>query len=200
MAYLKALGNEPDASGAITFDSSVIEEGRDICGQTEGDAEGDWSEGGFSGPPTLDAIIENEWDDADYRAAIKHLCPKYLPVLRRAQGGFPDGVYEVGKEIKAGTYRTTPGRVTDCYWERSTGAGDTIANDFVSNAPRGITVTLRRGEGFKSEGCGNWMRASVRGGSLGWGRIGSVAGARPHVPLPDQHLSNNLEPCRLSKS
>ncbi|MEU0516680.1 hypothetical protein [Streptosporangium sp. NPDC006007] len=160
MGYLKALGNKPDVSGMITFNPGDIEEGHAICGQSsESDDEDGWSEGAFSGPPTVDAIIENEWDGADYQAAVEHLCPKYLSVLRKAKGGFTDGTYEVGKDIKAGTYRTTPGRITDCYWERSTAGGATIANDFVKNAPGGVTVTLmRRGEGFTSEGCGNWMR------------------------------------------
>lgn len=147
-------------NGTITFDPSLLQEGRAACGQDD-ESEGDYSSSyDSSGPPTLDGIIEGDLDDDEnYRAAIKYLCPKYLPVLQKAKGGFADGTYEVGKDIKSGTYRTTPGRVTDCYWERSTGGGTTIANDFVKNAPRGVTVTLRRGEGFTSEGCGNWMKA-----------------------------------------
>lgn len=126
-----------------------LEQGQEICGLTE-DSE----------PPSLDAIIENvDVDGEVYENAIWYLCPKYVPLWKKAQGGFTDGVYTVGKDIKAGAYRTTPGRVTDCYWERSTGGGRTIANDFVSNAPKGVTVTVRKGEGFTSRDCGNWIRA-----------------------------------------
>lgn len=149
LAYLEALGNKPDADGSITFDSGLIEEGRLLCGEGEESY----------GPPSLDGIIESDQaNDPEYAAALKHLCPKYLPILKKAKGGFTDGTYEVGKDIKAGTYRTTHS-ASDCYWERSTGGGDTIANDFVSNAPRGVRVTIYKDEGFKSQGCGNWQRA-----------------------------------------
>ncbi|WP_449061496.1 DUF732 domain-containing protein [Planomonospora algeriensis] len=160
IAYLKERGNEPDASGTITFDPDLLTEGHQICGRESGE---DDYVGDFIGPPTVQALIEETTSGAGdpdaFKAAITHLCPKYLPVWRKAQGGFTDGTYEVGKDIKAGTYRTTPGSVTDCYWERSTGGGSTIANDFVRNAPRGVRVTVQRGEGFTSEGCGIWMRA-----------------------------------------
>lgn len=146
-ALTVALAEYLEAGETIASDS-YVRQGHEICGQ------GDYSE-----PPTIDAILEHiEAEAEEYGAAIKYLCPKYLPIWRKAQGGFTDGTYEVGKEIKPGRYRTA-GRVSDCYWERSTGGGDTIANDFVTNAPRGVTVTTRKGEGFKSEGCGSWIRA-----------------------------------------
>lgn len=71
---------------------------------------------------------------------------------------FIDGTYEVGVDVKPGTYRTE-GKMTDCYWERSTKGGDTIANDFVSNAPAGVTVRIRTSDGgFKADNCGMWTR------------------------------------------
>ena len=41
---------------------------------------------------------------------VEHLCPKYLPVLKHAKGGFAEGPHDVGKDVKPGAYRTT-GRV-----------------------------------------------------------------------------------------
>jgi hypothetical protein len=69
-----------------------------------------------------------------------------------------DGTYKVGSEMQPGTWSTDPG-VQDCYWERTTGDGQTIANDFVSFAPNGVTVTVRAGDGgFVSQGCGRWHK------------------------------------------
>ena len=80
---------------------------------------------------------------------------------------FSDGRYTVGKKagmILPGNYRLK-GPLVDCYWERSTKNGSTIANDFVTNAPDGVKVSVRAGEGFTSQGCtdregGTWQRVS----------------------------------------
>ncbi|MEH0936778.1 hypothetical protein [Micromonospora psammae] len=79
---------------------------------------------------------------------------------------FADGKYEVGGKpglIQPGRYRLK-GPVADCYWERSRRDGTTIANDFITNAPGGLTVSLRAGEGFTSEGCA--------GNAVKWERVG----------------------------
>ena len=67
-----------------------------------------------------------------------------------------DGSRRIGAEgFAAGTYRSDP-EARECYWERSTGTGDTIANDFVTYAADGVTVTLKDGESFTAERCGMW--------------------------------------------
>lgn len=108
---------------------------------------------------SVGSLIENEFSRDP--SAIEVFCPEFVPALRLAETGFYDGRYAVGVDIAAGTYTTivTPGAagVSDCYWERTTGAGETIDNDFVSLAPQGVTVTVRDGEGFVSEGCGAWL-------------------------------------------
>lgn len=116
----------------------------------------------------VDAMIENS-SSRDPLAA-KYLCPKYSDAMALAVTGFYDGSYSVTKnpssdwfdsEIAPGTYRTTINQgaagVHDCYWERTTGSGRTIDNDFVSFAPKGVTVTVKAGEGFVSDGCGAWL-------------------------------------------
>lgn len=152
-ALAKAMG-EKDVQSLTAY--SYVDDGYVVCGRDDEDEYDD-----FSGPPTLDILIKNMEQQGDvYGAAIRHLCPKYLPLWRKAQGGFEEGTYTVGEDIKPGTYRTTPGRIMKCYWERSTGGGDIIDNQWINNAPNGATVTVRQGEGFTSEGCGNWIRAS----------------------------------------
>jgi hypothetical protein len=59
--------------------------------------------------------------------------------------------------MEPGTYKTKPGS-KDCYWSRTTGGGDIIANDFVGFAPNGVTVTVYPGEGFESTRCGVWTK------------------------------------------
>lgn len=68
-----------------------------------------------------------------------------------------DGNLTVGKTMEPGTWKTKPG-VKSCYWSRSTGGGDIIANDIIDFAPEGVTVTVYDGEGFKSSGCGTWTK------------------------------------------
>ncbi|MBQ1048490.1 hypothetical protein KBX50_08435 [Micromonospora sp. C51] len=108
----------------------------------------------------LDLYIENS-----HHVDAKRLndCPRFLKTWKRAKTGFAEGSHDVGKEIKAGTYETTAhlsgGRVGDCYWERSTDGGRTIANNYITAAKK-VRVTIRSTDGiFTSRGCGNWVRA-----------------------------------------
>ena len=73
---------------------------------------------------------------------------------------FDDGRYTVGHKpgmVKPGIYRVA-GPLRDCYWERSTGNGSIIDNQFITYAPSGTRVTVSTGEGFTSERCGRWER------------------------------------------
>jgi hypothetical protein len=92
---------------------------------------------------------------------VLKVCPTapHIKMLRAVANGdiFQDGDQTVGEDIKPGTYKT--GHVSDCYWERTTNDGQTLANDFVKLAPGGVTVTIRPTDGgFTSEGCGPWRR------------------------------------------
>lgn len=93
--------------------------------------------------------------------AIAAFCPEFSEPLRVARTGFGEGTWLVGTDIPAGQYRTfvEPGTsgTTDCYWERTSGSGATLANDFVALAPEGVTVTISEGEGFVTRGCGGWL-------------------------------------------
>ncbi|MFJ9420698.1 hypothetical protein [Streptomyces sp. NPDC101249] len=98
---------------------------------------------------------------------IPKLCPRWKSTITSAAAGTYDrwistGEWEIknhpsssGKtqEAAPGTYRAT-GTFSNCYWERTTAAGNIIANQYVTQA-RTLTVTLRSGELFKNE-CGNF--------------------------------------------
>ncbi|MFJ9962578.1 hypothetical protein [Streptomyces avermitilis] len=69
-----------------------------------------------------------------------------------------DGDFEVGKDIKPGTYRTTGNTDGLCYWERAKNASgeaaSLIANDNVSGTSY---VTVKATDKlFKSSGCKDW--------------------------------------------
>ena len=105
-------------------------------------------------------VARVDWRRADIEGALS-VCPDapHAGVLREALTAVKvfDGTKIVGKDMEPGTYRTKPS-AKDCYWARTNGGGGIIANDFVSFAPDGVTVTVYPGEGFQSERCDVWTK------------------------------------------
>lgn len=70
---------------------------------------------------------------------------------------FGDGTFIVGKDIKAGTYRTREG-TSGCYWARlkdfNADIGSILANDNIDD-PAIVTIS-KSDKGFESRGCGTW--------------------------------------------
>ena len=148
LRYLKAEGEKPDSEDA----EGTVSYGHEQCKTLRG----------AKGIERVLLMIEDSPEV--YENEVKYLCPKYRKQLTIAERGFSDGNYSVGRSrgdllvVKPGRYRTQPG-TRDCYWERSTKGGKTIANDFVTNAPSGVTVTIYASDGgFSSDGCGAWLR------------------------------------------
>ncbi|KIS27839.1 hypothetical protein TV39_08910 [Arthrobacter sp. SPG23] len=105
-------------------------------------------------------VARMDWRRAEIEGALS-VCPDapHAGVLREALTAVKvfDGTKVVGKDMEPGTYKTKPG-IKDCYWARTNGGGGIIANDFVSFAPDGATVTVYPGEGFQSERCDVWTK------------------------------------------
>jgi len=81
------------------------------------------------------------------------------PITRSRTAPFNGGTYLVGKDISAGTWRSSGG--DGCYWERLRGfsgsADDIIDNDFADGAA--IAAIERTDRGFHAtERCGTWTR------------------------------------------
>ncbi len=73
---------------------------------------------------------------------------------------FSDGLFEVGKDVQPGTYRTDGPDGSNsggCYWSRSDARGTVLQNGVVTDKG---TVTVRTGERIDSAGCLPWRRAS----------------------------------------
>lgn len=108
------------------------------------------------------------------RVVAQTFCPDLLPDMDLSDRGFNHGNYiavaghtgstipeltDTPGQIAPGTYSTVSSGVEDCYWERMSASGSTIANDFLSFVPGNVTVTINSGEGFTSSGCGFWVPA-----------------------------------------
>lgn len=74
---------------------------------------------------------------------------------------FGDGMRVVGDDIPAGTYRTTEDVTGDCFWstyKSGTNGAEVIQIEHPGGgSPR---VTVKRGQDFKSQGCGDWALVS----------------------------------------
>lgn len=105
-------------------------------------------------------VARMDWKKAEAKGALA-LCPNapHVEILREVATSVKigDGTYTVGNRMEPGTYQTKP-NAKDCYWSRTTGGGDIIANDFVGFAPDGVIVTVFAGEGFESKYCGVWTK------------------------------------------
>lgn len=106
---------------------------------------------------SVDEVLR--WQQVVLQGALL-LCPNapHAGLIRAGAEGtvIQDGRHVVGVDMAPGTWRTD-GSVSDCYWERSTGGGDIIDNNFINFAPDGATVTVRASDGgFTSDGCGTW--------------------------------------------
>lgn len=71
-----------------------------------------------------------------------------------------DGVYHVGEDVPAGTYRLRDAVDGSdfCYWVKSKDAegGDIIDNNLASTGR--LQVTLKKGQWFSTERCGTWVK------------------------------------------
>lgn len=94
----------------------------------------------------------------DWQQPIKSAISTFQP-SNTSVTQFKDGMYVVGKDIQAGTYRTRKGS-SSCYYVRLSGFSgeleDIIANE-ITDAQAIVTISASD-KGFKSSGCGTWMK------------------------------------------
>lgn len=77
--------------------------------------------------------------------------------VQAKKNSISDGVWQVGKDIDAGTYRATSQVGSDCYWEISTDNGDNIVqNDFPGGGYPEVTVG--NGQQLKISSCGTMTK------------------------------------------
>lgn len=73
-----------------------------------------------------------------------------------------DGTYQVGKDIPAGTYKSSGASASgagDCYWERAKDASGSMDSIIANNNSTGQSVvTVNAGEFFTTQGCNTWVK------------------------------------------
>lgn len=87
------------------------------------------------------------------------LASKPKPTPKPEEPGFSDGTYQVGADIKPGTYRTREGS-PGCYYARLAGFSNEM-NDILANGNTDspAVVTIKPTDtGFESQGCGKWTQ------------------------------------------
>ena len=67
-----------------------------------------------------------------------------------------DGTVVVGQDVPAGTYETLHA-TTDCYWEIDVHASGQLVDSSLGKSGH-LTVTLKAGEDFTTEYCGDWAQ------------------------------------------
>jgi hypothetical protein len=74
----------------------------------------------------------------------------------QAQNTINEGTWAVGVDVQPGTYRTKDAVSGHCYWGIYSDANgrNIVANDIVTGGRP--TVTLKNGQFFKNDGCGDW--------------------------------------------
>jgi hypothetical protein len=85
-----------------------------------------------------------------------------LPVQQRPPQGLTKGTYEVGVDIKAGTYRTSGPDQADaypyCYWARSRDASGDMNSITANGSTEGPSIVkVNKGEFFTVHGSCNWI-------------------------------------------
>jgi hypothetical protein len=71
-----------------------------------------------------------------------------------------EGTWTVGTDIVAGAYRTTAAVTSGCYWQVSKSGSNGISGILSNGNPTGgfPTVTLKVGQDFTTQGCGDWAK------------------------------------------
>ncbi|MFE6966845.1 hypothetical protein ACFVAJ_17175 [Agromyces sp. NPDC057679] len=169
LAYLKPItemiGTQEEAA-AKTFFAALETAGTPVTDPNSSDSKAKAAEAqawcdtlrrNWSGDRGLAAASLRGSLPTDREAALTALCPDMRGVKDAADQMLADGRRTVGQNVAAGTWRTL-GKVTDCYWERSSGSGEILANDFITLAPDGVSVEVYDGEGFTVQGCGLWEK------------------------------------------
>ncbi len=75
------------------------------------------------------------------------------------QNSVAGGIWTVGSDIKAGTYRTKEAVGSNCYW--AVLKSGTNGSDIIDNAIPGggrPTVTVKKGQDFETVRCGTWVK------------------------------------------
>lgn len=69
-----------------------------------------------------------------------------------------DGIYQVGVDVKSGTYVSTPADSGNCYWARLSSADTSDIADNGNTSGQLVVTITKADKFFESSGCNDWTR------------------------------------------
>ena len=121
-------------------------------------------EGATTAGPAATATVTAEAEPAPTVTVTETGQPERAPATKPkpAPKGLAEGTYQVGVDVDPGRYTTTvPSDSFGSYWTRAkddSGELDSIIANANADAGARVSVTLKKGEFFTSNGCGDWAR------------------------------------------
>lgn len=101
---------------------------------------------------------EQELKDAEDKVAAREKAVGKIEA-EQLENSVEDGIWTVGSDIKAGTYRAKEAVGSDCYWavvKTGTNGSDIIDNGIPGGGRPSVTV--KKGQDFESSRCGTWVK------------------------------------------
>lgn len=101
---------------------------------------------------------DQELKDAEDKVAAREKAVGKIEA-EQLENSVEDGVWTVGSDIKAGTYRAKEAVGSDCYWavvKTGTNGSDIIDNGIPGGGRPSVTV--KKGQDFESSRCGTWVK------------------------------------------
>ncbi|TDU26039.1 hypothetical protein [Arthrobacter sp. JUb115] len=101
---------------------------------------------------------DQELQDAEDKVAAREKAVGKIEA-EQLENSVEDGVWTVGSDIKAGTYRAKEAVGSDCYWavvKTGTNGSDIIDNGIPGGGRPAVTV--KKGQDFESKRCGTWVK------------------------------------------
>lgn len=140
-------------AGSLGDDDKLVELGQAMCGAL------DTSAGDPSVLVNVDTTVPKKLILELARDAATYLCPRWKDkvLAYRLPVGIDDGNWLPGVDFPAGTYETTT-QAEDCYWDVTTGDGDSKHYVEQEIGPGHYKVKLKAGQKFETQGCGTWKK------------------------------------------
>lgn len=119
---------------------------------------GDFSEIIANNNTSAPAIVTIEASDKGFKSSGCGIWTQDLSAITTSRTSFSDGMFIIGTDIEAGTYKNSGG--SSCYYERVRGFTNTL-DDIIANenasAPTIVTIAPSD-QGFKASRCGTWSK------------------------------------------
>lgn len=149
----KFLTSARTYAGSLGDDDKLVELGQAMCSAL------DTSAGDPSVLVNVDTSVPKKLILEIARDAATYLCPQWKDkvLAYKLPVGIEDGNWLPGVDFPVGTYETTSQSDT-CYWDVTTGDGDSKHYVEQEVGPGHYRVKLKSGQKFTTQDCGTWKK------------------------------------------